>query len=201
MKEAAAHAAAILAGGESSRFGADKAMADLGGEPMIAHVARALRGAVRIAVVGNARAATSLAAGDLCDPANAVRGPLAGVLAGLEWGEALGVSWLATAPCDAPLLPSDVAEHLIAAAEEAGVSAAFAATASGLHPLCAAWRPALAAPLRDFFSRGVHPPVRELVPDAARVMFDDEEAFLNVNTRQDMARALARLARDLDGAR
>ena len=189
------YAAAILAGGESSRFGADKAMADLGGEPMIAHVAKALSGAVRVAVVGNARAATLLAAADLCDPASAVRGPLAGVLAGLEWAGALGAPWLVTAPCDAPLLPQDVADRLIAAAETAGVSAAFAATASGLHPLCAAWRPALAEPLRGFFSRSVHPPVRELVPDAARVMFDDEEAFWNVNTPADMARALARLAR------
>ena len=189
------YAAAILAGGEGSRFGADKAMADLGGKPMIAHVAKAFGGAVRIAVVGNARAATLLAAADLCDPADAVRGPLAGVLAGLEWAEALGAPWLVTAPCDAPLIPGNIAEQLIAAAEAAGVSAAFAATASGLHPLCAAWRPALAAPLLDFFSRGVHPPVRELVPDAARVMFEDEEAFLNVNTPADMARALARLAR------
>ncbi|HCK85305.1 MAG TPA: molybdenum cofactor guanylyltransferase MobA, partial [Hyphomonadaceae bacterium] len=84
------YAAAILAGGEGSRFGADKAMADLGGKPMIAHVVKAFGGAVRIAVVGNARAATLLAAADLCDPADAVRGPLAGVLAGLEWAEALG---------------------------------------------------------------------------------------------------------------
>lgn len=189
------YAAAILAGGQSSRFGADKAMADLGGKPMIAHVAKTLSGAAAIAVVGNARAAASLGAADLCDPVSAVRGPLAGVLAGLEWAEALGVSWLVTVPCDAPLIPEDIAERLISAAEAAGVGAAFAATASGLHPLCAAWRPALAAPLRDFFSRGVHPPVRELVPDAARVVFDDEEAFLNVNTRQDMALALARLAR------
>lgn len=189
------YAAAILAGGESSRFGADKAMADLGGEPMIAHVAEVLRGAVHSAVVGHARAAALLGAADLSDPASAVRGPLAGVLAGLEWAETLGVAWLVTAPCDAPLLPHDVADRLIAAAQAAGVSAAFAATASGLHPLCAAWRPALAEPLREFFSRGVHPPVRELVPDAARVMFEDEEAFLNVNTPADMARALARLAR------
>ncbi len=188
------YVAAILAGGESSRFGADKAMADLGGAPMVAHVARALRGAAHVAVAGHARAAAAFGAANLRDPATSVRGPLAGVLAGLEWAAALDAAWLVTAPCDAPLIPSDAAERLIAAAEARGVSAAFAATASGLHPLCAAWRPTLAAPLRDFFSRGVHPPVRQLSPDAAQVLFDDEVVFLNVNTPADMARAIARLA-------
>jgi molybdenum cofactor guanylyltransferase len=186
------HAAAILAGGESSRFGADKALTDLAGAPMIEHVARVLRaGALRLAVVGHREAAARLGAEALDDPADAVRGPLAGVLAALEW--ARDADWLVTAPCDAPLLPADFAARLIAAAKAARAPAAFAMTASGLHPLCAAWRPALAAPLRVHFARGVHPPVRALAPEAALVRFEDEMAFANVNTREDFERVLARL--------
>lgn len=187
------HVAAILAGGESSRFGADKAFADLGGRPMIAHVAQRLGGGAGLAVVGHQQAAALLGAAALTDPAEAVRGPLAGVLAGLDWAAGEGADWLVTAPCDAPLIPDTLAQILIAAAETQQAQAAFAATASGLHPLCAAWRPALAATLREYFRRGVHPAVRELAPDAARVMFEDEEAFMNVNTPEDLARALARL--------
>ncbi len=187
------YAAAILAGGESSRFGADKALADLAGAPMIEHVSRVLRtGACRLAVVGHDEAAARVGAEALHDPIDAVRGPLAGVLAALQW--ARDADWLVTVPCDAPLLPADLAARLIAAAEAARAPAAFAATASGLHPLCAAWRPALATPLREHFARGVHPPVRALAPEAALVQFEDELAFANVNTRKDFERVLARLS-------
>jgi molybdenum cofactor guanylyltransferase len=183
--------AAILAGGQSSRFGADKALFSLKGEPMIAHVALAMRACAReIAIVGHEEAARQLGVAALTDPADSVPGPLAGVLAALRWARARGADWLATAPCDAPLIPGDLCARLVAAAESAGASAAFAASQSGLHPLCAAWRPALAEPLAAFFARGVHPPVRDLAPEAVRVLFDDEAAFINVNTPADLARAL-----------
>lgn len=185
-------AAAILAGGASSRFGADKAMVDLGGTPMISHVARVLRGGA-LAVVGHAGAAAWLGAESLSDPPSAVRGPLAGVLAGLEWAERLQARWLITAPCDAPLLPADLAAKLIGAAETAGASAAHACTADGLHPLCAAWRPALAERLRRCFADGIHPPVREVAHDSVHVLFEHEGAFLNVNTQADLDRVLAQL--------
>ncbi len=183
-------AAAILAGGESRRFGADKALADLGGQRMIARVA-ALLGGEKLAVVGHPEAAVLLSAADLRDPHDAVRGPLAGVLAALDWAQ--GAEWLMTAPCDTPLLPRDLYAQLIAAAEAASASAAHARTDDGVHALCAVWRPALAAPLRTAFAKGVHPPVRELAPDAVYVRFADASAFLNVNTPDDLARAAARL--------
>lgn len=184
------HAAAILAGGESRRFGADKVMADLCGAPMVTRVAVVLGGDV-LAVVGHAQAAAYLNARALRDPPDAVAGPLAGVLAALAWAEALGADWLLTAPCDTPLLPRDLYAQLIAAAEAAGASAAHARTGDGVHALCAVWRPALAARLRASFAAGVHPPVRELAPDAITVTFADREAFLNVNTPDDLARAAA----------
>jgi molybdopterin-guanine dinucleotide biosynthesis protein A len=184
--------AAILAGGESRRFGADKALADLAGQPMIARVA-AFLGGEALAVVGHPQAAELLDAADLRDPPDAVRGPLAGVLAALDWAEAQGADWLMTAPCDTPLLPRDLYAHLIAAAEAKNAAAAHARTDDGVHALCAVWRPGLAAPLRAAFARGVHPPVRELAPDATFVRFADSSAFVNVNTPDDLARAAARL--------
>ncbi len=190
---AMAFVAAILAGGASARFGADKAFAEMVGRPMLAHVARALVGADALAVVGNGKGAALLQAVDLKDPPDAVRGPLAGVLAALGWAQNLGAAWLVTAPCDTPLLPRDFAEHLVSRAEAAGAAAAHACTDDGLHALCAAWRPSLTARLREYFSRGVHPPVRTLAPDAVQVHFPDSGAFLNVNTPQDFARALTRL--------
>ncbi|MEZ6023357.1 MAG: molybdenum cofactor guanylyltransferase [Hyphomonadaceae bacterium] len=185
-------AAAILAGGESRRFGADKVMADVAGQPMVARVA-ALLGGDTLAVVGHAEAAVLLNAADLRDPADAMRGPLAGVLAALNWAESMGAAWLLTAPCDTPLLPPDLYPRLIAAAEAANAAAAHARTDDGVHALCAVWRPALAVRLRASFAQGVHPPVRELAPDAVHVHFADGAAFLNVNTPDDLARAAARI--------
>lgn len=181
--------AAILAGGESSRFGADKAFALLNGRPLILHVAKALERARKLGVVGHEQGAAAVAGVLLRDPQGAVRGPAAGILAAMEWAKDLGVEWLVTAPCDAPLLPHDLAQRLIAEAEQASVSAAFAKSPNGPHPLCAAWRPSLAAGLRRTFARGEHPPVRSIASDAVAVSFPDDNAFLNINTPADLAAA------------
>nr|TFG54848.1 MAG: molybdenum cofactor guanylyltransferase [Hyphomicrobiales bacterium] len=185
---------AIIAGGEGRRFGADKALAGIAGAPMIAHVARALK-VDALAVVGHAQAASMLSAAALSDPDIAVRGPLAGLLAALEWAAGLNAEWLVTAPCDVPLIPVGCSDALIDAAQRAGVDAAHAATDDGVHALCAVWRPSLAQKLRADLARGIHLPVRELVPGAVRVHFADVEAFSNVNTQDDLARLGARLAK------
>ncbi len=158
---------------------------------MLAHVARSLAGATALAVVGNSKGAMLLGATDLHDPPGAMPGPLAGVLAALDWAQSLGAAWLVTAPCDTPLLPNDLGETLIAHA--AAADAAHACSEDGVHALCAAWRPALAERLRGYFAKGLHPPVRELAPGAVRVTFANGAAFMNVNTPTDMARAQALL--------
>lgn len=161
---------------------------------MVGYVARSLlTDAAALAVSGNPAAAAYLDVICLSDGEGSVRGPLAGVLAALEWGHDLSFEWVVTAPCDTPLLPPDLGERLVNAAMAAGALAAFACTAAGVHPLCAAWRPALAEPLRLHFARGEHTPVQEFVRTAARVRFDDEVAFSNVNTRADAERVSLRL--------
>lgn len=182
--------AAVLAGGQSRRFGADKAMAVLDGAPMLVRVGERLRPqAEKLAVVGHAEGAASLRCVALSDPPLPARGPLLGVLAALEWAGAHGAAWLITAPCDTPLIPEDLAERLIADAGDAHV--AFAATASGLHPLCAAWSPALAPALRARLEAGEHPPVHEAAGNAERVLFAEEDAFANINTSDEFARISA----------
>lgn len=187
------YVAAILAGGESRRFGTDKVMAGIGGIPMIAHVARALS-AESLAVVGHEAGANYLNAVFLRDPPNAVPGPLAGVLAALGWAASLNAEWLVSAPCDVPLLPKDMAERLIAAAEAQDAEIAYAATRDGPHALCAAWRPAFAQKLEGAFARGIHPPVRDVSKNKVELTFEAEESFLNVNSAEDLAHAARRLS-------
>jgi molybdopterin-guanine dinucleotide biosynthesis protein A len=188
----------VLAGGRSLRFGGEKAAALLGGRPLLLWAARRLQascGAVAVnARPGTEAQALAMAAGlpVLHDAAGDADGPLAGIKAGLIWADAMGVHTLAVSPCDAPLLPDDLFDRLIAAA---GDGAAMARTADGRQPLCAVW-PASALPtVEAALAGGAHPPTWRVLEEvgAVPVLFEPPEAFANLNTREDLAAAQARL--------
>jgi molybdopterin-guanine dinucleotide biosynthesis protein A len=188
----------ILAGGRSRRFGAEKAAAQLGGVSLLERACAQLGGtcdqvAVSAPAGGEAeRLAVRLGLVRLEDPPGSPRGPLSGVLAGLHWTRGVG-ELLLTAPCDAPLLPQDLAERLLAAIGAA--PAAVARSPGGLQPLCAIWRTMMIRPLQAALADGLHPPAHRILADANAVIVDfpDEAAFLNVNTPEDFAEAERRL--------
>jgi molybdopterin-guanine dinucleotide biosynthesis protein A len=122
----------------------------------------------------------------LPDGAFAGQGPLAGILAGLEWAGALGMTALLTAPGDMPFLPAGLARLL---------SPAPRAVRSGqrAQQLVALWPVDAAGPLRAFLSA---PGSRRVSDFAERIgmQYRDfslgiPEAFVNVNTPQELARA------------
>jgi molybdopterin-guanine dinucleotide biosynthesis protein A len=189
----------VLAGGRSSRFGAEKALAEFGGRslfdralavlaPDCAQLAISAGEASGIAQIALARGVERLA-----DPPDAPRGPLAGVLAGLIWAKAGGAALLATAPCDTPFLPPDLVVRLVEGLAESH-PAAVASAPDGLHPLCGLWRTHLVEPLAAALADGRHPPVREMLRrlGGQSVDFPDAAAFFNVNTRADLACAARR---------
>jgi molybdopterin-guanine dinucleotide biosynthesis protein A len=179
----------ILAGGRSSRFGSDKAFANLAGVPLIGHIAQSLRASVNaLAVSGGREAAAFIGAPVLPDPPGAPRGPLAGIAAGLAWVEAESADWLATTTCDTPLIPGDMVGRLIEAAHARDAELAIVRTSDGLHPLCAVWRPRLRAVLSEILSTGIHPSVRQFATDrnAVEVTFPHREQFFNINTAADL---------------
>lgn len=190
----------ILAGGRSSRFGGEKAAARLGGMPLLAHAHRRLAAHCRIIGVNAPRVseagrlAISLGAPLVRDPPHAPRGPLAGIAAGLVWAQREDEELLVTLPCDAPFVPADIAPRLLAAAE--GHAAAVARTSDGFQPLCAAWRVTMLDEVFAALADDLHPPVHQVLTaaGAAEVRFKDADAFFNINTRQDLAAAEARLA-------
>jgi molybdopterin-guanine dinucleotide biosynthesis protein A len=186
----------VLAGGRSRRFGADKALAELGGQSLLeASVEVLAAGCASVAVNAPeggeiAEAARRLGLDVLPDPSDAPDGPLSGVLAGLRWAKAHGADRLATAPCDTPFLPADLVQRLAATLDE-GQAVAVAEAPDGLHPLCGVWRTDLIQPLADLLAAGPHPPVREVLDRlrGVRVAFPDARAFFNINTRADLERA------------
>src|SRR5215475_14795845 len=119
----------VLAGGRSVRFGAEKAVALLGGRPLLLWAVERLA-RVCTAVAVSARPQTEAEAlartyrlPVLHDASGDATGPLAGVKAGLTWARERGAVALAVSPCDAPSLPEDLFSRLVAAA---GTGAAVA---------------------------------------------------------------------------
>lgn len=146
--------AVILAGGLSRRMGGgDKTLLDLAGRPLLAHVIARLRpqvGALALNANGAADRFAAFGLPVLADGLPGHPGPLAGVLAGLEWARAAhpGAAHVLTAPGDAPFLPADLLARLEAARAAAGADIAVAASGGRTHPVCALWPVALAGALR-----------------------------------------------------
>ena len=186
----------VLAGGKSTRFGAPKGQALLGEASLIVHVGRALQLHVSTLAIAGDHPEPDLNATALFDPPGAPQGPLAGVLSGLAWARQRGFNWLATAPCDAPLIPGDLVARLLAAGTSSGARLALASTSEGWQPLCALWRTDLAEELRAALAAGRHPSVHRFAEAAGVciVPFEDADAFLNINTPDDLAQAKALLA-------
>jgi molybdenum cofactor guanylyltransferase len=100
-------AAFVLAGGRSTRMGADKALVEFAGEPLIAHALRTLRAAGLEAKIAGARSALNAFADVVEDDGG---GPLAGICASLAATDAERAVFLAV---DQPLTPPSLIEALI----------------------------------------------------------------------------------------
>jgi len=186
----------ILAGGTGQRMGGvDKALLPLGGRTLLANAIARLEPQVeRLAVSANGDPAR-LAGFGLPVLADATPlGPLAGVLAALQWAAPLGATAVVSVAVDTPFFPGDLVPQLCLAAESSVEGVALAHAAKD-HPTCAIWPVALAAPLAAFLASGAKPRVLGFAENhhAARARFPDEAAFQNLNSREDLARADALL--------
>jgi len=193
----------ILAGGLASRMGGgDKGLLPLGGSTILSHVLERLKPQVAgLALNANGDPARFDAFGlpILSDSIEGYAGPLAGVLAGLDWAAGQGASHIVTAAADTPFLPADLVPRLLLATEREGKPIALATTENGRHPTFGLWPVALRDDLRDALAEGVRKVV--LWTDrhgtaSAEFEVDRFDPFFNVNTPEDLAEA----ARLLEGA-
>ena len=100
---------AILAGGQARRFGSDKALAVLDGRALIDHVAAGLAAQTdALIVVGRTHGGLT----SVADRPRAGLGPLGALSGALHWARANGFDAVLSAPCDAPILPDDLAACL-----------------------------------------------------------------------------------------
>ena len=193
-------AGVILAGGQSSRMGADKAFVVLGGRPLIAHVLNRLRPQVDKVYVNareDAEPVRRLGCPIILDAeGRRGAGPLAGLLAALRRARADGFSWLASAPCDAPFLPLDLVARLSKRVAE-GAPAAVAGSSRGPEPMFALWPTAAVEQVEAALDAGRASPRSVLAAmGAAETRFEDaaQDPFANLNSPADLAAAETALA-------
>jgi molybdopterin-guanine dinucleotide biosynthesis protein A len=184
----------LLAGGRGSRLGGAKALAPLGGRPLICHALAALRGAVgEVAIV--AKPGTSLPVlPDVTvwrEPAEP-RHPLVGIVHALACADGRPVLVCAA---DLPFVTRDLLAAL-AAADPAGAPAVVATSAErGLQPLLGCYQPEAGALLAEAAREGTAP-VRRVVSGLGPRLFEvsDPQVLFNINSAEDLAAAEALLA-------
>jgi molybdenum cofactor guanylyltransferase len=183
-------AALILAGGNARRMGGgDKPLLDLAGKRMIERIVAALDTPhIAISANGDPARFASLQRPVLSDGEFTDHGPLAGVLAGLDWAASLDAEALLTGPGDTPFIPAGLAAALAPAP-------ACAASHNRPHYLVALWPVACRGELRQLLSA---PGRRDVAHFASligmrRLDFPATkwDPFLNVNTPEDLAAARA----------
>ena len=145
----------LLAGGLSRRMGGgDKALRLLGGRTLLEHVIERLQPQVD-ALVLNANGDPARFAGFglpvVADSVPDFAGPLAGILAGLDWAAAHrpDCPFVVSAPTDAPFLPSGLVSRLMQGMDVERAELACAASGGQPHPVIGLWAVRLREELRQ----------------------------------------------------
>jgi len=189
----------VLAGGLARRMGGgDKARIRVGGKTILERVLACLKPqCTRLIINANGDPARFADTGlpVVADSVPDFAGPLAGILAGLDWAaaNAPNCEWLLSAPGDCPFLPKNLAARLHQTRAATGLPLACARSGEWRHPVVALWPVKLREDMR-----------RALIDDGLRkieiwtarhgIAIADWPAtpidpFFNVNTPEDAARA------------
>ncbi len=183
---------AIIAGGQSTRMGAEKAFVTLDGVSLIARVISRIRFQVDEVVInanGDLHRFEYLNVPVIADRL-ATGTPLAGLHAALHYAGMNGFDAVLTVGCDQPFLPLDLFHKL----EEEGRATGAAVGASGgqTHYLTGLWSTALESELEKQTTKGMRR-VQDFVAHVATEKVEwltfPHDPFFNINTPEDLARA------------
>jgi molybdopterin-guanine dinucleotide biosynthesis protein A len=202
----------ILAGGLSRRMGGgDKALRLLGEKPLLQHVIDRLWPQVSaVAINANGDPARYLEFGlpVIADATPDRPGPLAGVLAGMDWAAAQlpEAKQIVTVACDTPFFPADLVDRFFEARKDRAPSIVLAESGGQLHPVFGLWDVAL----RDDLEAALADGTRKVLDWTSRhrtftasfgpvqVGFAIVDPFFNANTPEELAQAETFLAEHPD---
>jgi molybdenum cofactor guanylyltransferase len=197
----------ILAGGLARRMGGgDKTFLRVGGKPILTRVIERLSPQCAGLVInanGDPARFADYGLPVVADPIADFAGPLAGILAGLDWlaEHRPDIGWLVSVAGDGPFLPADLVARLVAARMAAKAELACAASGGFSHPVIGLWPVALRGALREAL---VVEQMRKIDRWTARyrlttVPWPNEpvDPFFNANTPEDVALANRLIAQGL----
>ena len=198
----------VLAGGLARRMGGgDKARIRIGGRTILERVLARLTpqcDAIILNANGDPARFADTGLPVVPDSVPDFAGPLAGILAGLDWAAAHApdAADVVSVPGDCPFLPHDLVGRLAAARQSAGLPLACARSGDWRHPVLGLWPVALREDLRKAL---IEEQLRKIETWTARhgVAIADWPAtpvdpFFNVNTPEDAAEAERMAARQCD---
>lgn len=178
----------ILAGGQSTRMGSDKAVISFEGRRLIdILIGRYAGKAERILLSAREDYGTGLAI--ISDDPDAPDGPVGGIFsvaAGLQDMQP-GIDGFVTVPVDAPHAPVDLIERLSASGR-----CAVAQDHQRLHPTFAYWRCDSVNAVRSTYEPAGRAPSLQWLSrqcNAISVTWPDDQPFININRPEDLIAA------------
>ena len=182
----------ILAGGQARRMGGiDKGLIELGGRSMISYIIAALTPQVGDIIINANRNVSDYEAYGylvISDDMDNYLGPLAGMASGLKQ---CNTDYIATVPCDGPVLVDCYVDTLISTAEKSNSKISVAFDGQRLQPVYALIHASLLDDLNDFLISGE----RKIDLWYAKHHFvkadfsDHKDMFTNINTPEDLETA------------
>jgi len=189
----------LLAGGLARRMGGgDKALRKCGGISLLAHAIAALRPQCQGLVLSANGDSARFAGFDVpvvADDLPGFRGPLAGILAGLDWIAARcpDVPLAISVPADTPFLPGDLAARLMDARAKGNAAIACARSGGRTHPAVAVWPVSIRNDLRHALVVEDRRKVEAFLQNYSRAIvewpIDPYDPFFNTNDPSDLAAA------------
>lgn len=186
----------VLAGGRSTRMGADKAFLHWGDNTLLDRALKLARGvAAEVRIVGDSRKFGGLGC-SVVEDVYRERGPLGGIHAALTSSVSDLNLMLAV---DMPLMTLEFLGYLISQARDAGAIVTVPNAGGGLQPLCAVYRQEFASVAEESLKAGKNKIDVLFAKVRARVIEEEElvragfsaEMFRNVNTPEDLKQAKA----------
>lgn len=188
----------VLAGGQSSRMGRDKAALEYGGEPQLARAVDLLKPFCADVSVSTRQ---DQSGGELYRSFRTLSdafigfGPLGGILTALK--SRPDAAWLVLG-CDLPFVTPAVVGHLVKQRNPVKLATAYRSETEGLpEPLCAIYEPKSVYRLMAFLARGYHCPRKVLLNSDSHLLdLDTPGALANINHPDEYEAALRALSQD-----
>jgi molybdopterin-guanine dinucleotide biosynthesis protein A len=188
----------VLAGGLSRRMGGgDKPLLRLAGRPILSHVVERLQPQCDFLLLNANGDASRFAAQGLPVVADTIpdfAGPLAGILAGLDWlaENSPGTAWLVSVAADTPFIPADLVARLHRVRAESETPLASAASAGRQHHAIGLWPVSLRDDLRAALLSGERRLGAFIAGCGVAVAewpAEPFDPFFNINTPEDLVLA------------